>query len=287
MAGFYPDIPAPRIPYDRNGTMVTKITVSNGSIATLTQTQIQQLNDESTSGLNVSLGDWRIALIFPEPVDIAAWFVDPSHNSGLSSLTADTSTDTTNGFDGTWTSQGSYVDGATLPTGYRNSIETRSIANVKAVRFRAAYSGAGTNGGAMMNSIHIYGVPAATASTDRLEFWHPTLDQPLSATPAFFDWGDRPRSTEVIRQVRVKNLSSALTASTITVGIQALTDTSPTVTSQHTFAYNGGAYSATCAIASLAPGEISQSIDVRQTILATAVLGLWAQRIYADAGGWA
>jgi hypothetical protein len=127
---------------------------------------------------------------------------------------------------------------------------------------------------------------ANTAATQRLLFWHPTLNQPLSDFPAYFDWGNRPRSSVATRDVRVKNTSDILTASTTVVGVEALTDASPTFVGQHTVSLSGGGFGASVVIPTLAPGQVSPVLTVKQDLLASAALGPWSQRLYAEVGVW-
>jgi hypothetical protein len=290
MAGSYPDIPAPRLAYDRDGSVAFYVNASS-IVSTLSLAETQALQDEGqattyTVGYNGGVTQ-HVGVMFPQLMDISGvhLLAYPTVGSPASPQLR-YSTDTTNGFDGTWNNSVTIAlgtSGTAVTPAYRNSISALSLTGVKAVRFAIPTSAIG-NPSIVLRTMHFYGQPSA--ASDRLEFWHPTLDQPLSQTPAHFDWGDRPRSTTVNKQVRVKNLSATLTAGSITVGMEALTDSSPTFVGQHTFSYNGGAYGATCSISSLAPNTISEIVDVEQALTGTASLSLWAQRIYANAGTW-
>lgn len=281
MAGSYPDPPAPRMAYDRDGTQLFRVASSGtGTPTSSTQAQLTDSNRESGTGPGNWVQDYS-CFIFPELRDMAGiWALGT--NSGAPSgtqFTAQVSVDTTNGVDGTWTT---YVASFTVAQNYkpsfRNNIAIATATGVKAVRVRC------TNAGNQSILVHLYGTLSATS--ERLEFWHPTLDQPLNSSPAHLDWGNRARSTTQTRQFRIKNISSIATANTITVGVEALTDASPTYVSQHQISYNGGAYGATASISSLAPGAISAVCDIQQALTSTAALGLWNQRVYANAGSW-
>lgn len=282
MAGAYPDIPGPRMAYDRDGTQIYQW--ENGTL-TPAALPATGLNDETLGAWNVGLANKWIAFIFPEPRDLVGYLLGARHNSTLSAPSWQSSKDTTNGIDGTWTSYGAATIDANMAMDYRTAIQPASVTAAKAIKFNIIWGGVGTNGGANLDGFHLYGQPSATG--DRLEFWHPTLNQSLNATPAWFDWGNRPRSTSATKQFRIKNLSTILTASGITVGVEALTDASPTFVSQHTFSLDGGStFSPTVTISSLSPGQFSPVITVKQDLSASAALSLWAQRFYANAGSW-
>lgn len=280
MAGNYPDTPGPRLAYDRDGTQLFRVAANGtGSPTSTTQQQLIDTNKESGNGTG-NFGDDYACLIFPEPRDLVGiWAVGTNGGPSATNMTSQVSTDTTNGVDGTWVNWLSFTVAANYKPSFRTHIATGAANGVIAIRVKQV--GLSNQG----KIIHLYGTPSAAAS-DRLELWHPTLNQSLNITPAYLDWGNRPRDTTATRQFRIKNLSSALVANSITVGMESLSDASPTYVSQHQFAYNGGAFASTATISALAPGEISAIIDVRQTLINTASLGLWAQRVYAATGEW-
>lgn len=277
MAGLYPDVPGPRIAYDRDGSSGVSFTGA-GAVTVLTAGQLATLNDEDNDAVAPGSGG-GIAILFPQLTTIIGWFTSKGNLAGAASFF--TSVDTTNGFDGTWVQfSTALTNNQNINPGHRQLIKTATpVANIKAIRVNAA---GGTHG---YEAIHVYGYP--DASSDRLEFWHPTLDQPLRTTPAYFDYGDVPRSAANIeRDFRLKNLSVSLTANTITVGAEAATDASPTYVSQTEFRYNGGSYAATASLGSLAPDTISNVFTTKFDISATAALSIWVQRYYADASSW-
>ena len=276
MAGNYPDAPANRMEVDTDGTVGALIT-SGGTITVLTATQMQNLNDESDSTTIASPGtNGFTAYVFPELRDIAAVFF--SHSTGNATISV--STNTTNGFDGTWTTvlAAAARTSATQPN-YRTGIELATAGGIKGIRSLSSSTGT-------PRTFHVYG-KNTSLNSDKLELWHPTLDQPLYQTPAFLDAGDTMRSTTADLTFRLKNLSASLTANTITVNAQALTDAaSPTMVSGITFDYNGGGFAATASVGSLAPGAISAVFTLRHTVPSNAVLGIWTQRVVASAASW-
>lgn len=281
MTGTYPDIPAARMAYDRDGTQMYKI--SGSSVITARPgSDLTAWNGEAlASGFSFgSGGSGYEVIVFPELRDLKAISIGYI-NSGITSM--ETSANTTNGLDGTWSALTVPPMAPLTRDAMRNNISARVANGIKAVRFGLT-SGLSVFGVYFM---HLYGITTAGQNPNRLEFWHPTLDQPLSDTPAFLDWGDRPRATSVIKQVRVKNRSALLTANSITVGREALTDASPTVVSQQGISLDGSTYSSSVVLpGSLAPGAISPVVSIRLTSLSTTVLGLWTQRFTAVAGTW-
>jgi hypothetical protein len=142
-------------------------------------------------------------------------------------------------------------------------------------------SGAASGAGAF-HTIHLYGEYAVDVT--RLAIWHPTLDEEHSG--AYFDWGDVPRGTTSTRQFRVKNLDDALTANSVGVTVEALTDTTPSVPGQHSLSADGSTFLPSLNIGALGPGEVSDVLHVMRTTPADADMGLWALRIVALAGSW-
>jgi hypothetical protein len=289
MAGNYPDAIGPRIPYDRDGTVGVLYNVSSGSLTQQSQAILTGINDESSAGtawgLSAGAAYWS-GFIFPAAVDLVGYFVAHGGNSYQWSFGAiQTSTNTTNLSDGTWTQvAASHAYNSSVSPTYRTGQISLAAPGIKAIRFYNSPGGGSV--GLSWIVMQLYGRPSATS--DRLELWHPTLDQSLNLTPAYFDYGDVARGTgPVTKGFRIKNLSTSLTANSITVGVEAPTDSSaPTYVSQTQFSYNGGSYASTAGLASLAPTAISQPFTAKLDVSASAILGVWAQRYYAQAGSW-
>ena len=290
MAGSYPDAIGPRVPYDRNGSVGLIYDTGSGSISQMSQAQMTGINDESSAGTQISISggstQFWLGFIFPTPIDFMGYFIlYRGTKSQWTDGAIQTSTNTTNFMDGTWTQiAASHTTSTPVTPGYRSSQTSLSATGIKAIRFRYTSGGGAISYG--WAAVNLYGKPSTV--TDRLELWHPTLDQPLSDFPAYFDYGDVSRGTGAIeRDFRIKNLSTTLTAGTITVGAEALTDSgAPTYVSQTQFRYNGGSYAATASLGALGPNSISLPFTAKLDTLATAALGLWAQRYYAQAGSW-
>lgn len=293
MAGNYPDVPAPRMAYDRDGTIGLRVNYTLGTSTQLTAGELTNMNDESDSTvMTISPSNnnqqWGVVLVFPQPRDITGYSMFFELTQGGTIQGVESSTNTTNGIDGTWTNHGNYVNSGNIVTAIlmRTSITSLSVAGIRAMRW-LNFSGAG--GARNVRGLQVFGAIATGETPDRLRMWHPTLDEPLddnnSADGAFFDWGDIQRNTTSDKTFRIKNNSAALTANSIVISQQTPTDTSPAVNSQFTFS-DGGAFAASIDIGNLAPGAISPVITKRFIRPSNAVLSLWTSRTIANPTSW-
>lgn len=267
MAGNYPDPIGRRMAWDKDGTAL--VTINNvNAITQRTTVEKQNINNE-TSGTGLNPNQLVTAVIFPELRDIVGLMVYALNHSAW-----ETSVNTTNGLDGTWVSRTTPVEATNSAPGYRNGQVSAGWTSIKAIRFYSF--------GINYNlKLHLYGDMTAGQTPDRLRVWHPTLDQIIP--PAHLDWGNVPRGSSADRQFRVKNNSSTLTANTVTVSIEALSDTTPSVPGQYSFSFDGITFTSTVQIASLGPGAISAPITVRRVTPSNATLSLWTTRIIAEA----
>jgi hypothetical protein len=284
MAGNYPDAPSWRMAYDRDGTQVFKITAA-GAISQLTSAELIAMNNEGEDGftaVNYNGGSGSLVFIFPESRDLDA-FLSIRGGYGPNGMTVSVSSNTTNGLDGTWTTISTAMPlGVVVKPSYRTAIVSTTALGIKAVKFGAIASGANDW---VPTALHLFGEPVPGANPNRLELWHPTLDEKLP--PAYFDWGDVPRSSSADRTFRVKNLSSSMTAGAVRVAMESLTDTTPSVPAQHTISYGGGSFLAQVNIGDLAPGAISGVVTLRRVTPSNAVLSLWSFRVFAESTAWA
>ena len=288
MAGNYPDVPAPRMAYDRDGTIGFKYIAGAVTPTQLTGGEMAQINNETenTWWSQDTVPDWYYGLLFPQLRDIIGYFNCAYFNTGSNPIVMYTSTDTTNGMDGIWTNRGNLSQQSGVAN-YRTAISTVSWLGVKGARLHLDFQGG--SGVRTIKKLHLYGSIATGETPDRVRMWHPTLDEPLddttSADGIYFDWGDIQRNTTSDKTFRIKNNSATLTANSIVISQQTLTDTSPTVNSQFTFS-DGGAFAASIDIGNLAPGAISPVITKRFTRPSNATLGLWTSRTIADPTSW-
>jgi hypothetical protein len=274
MAGLYPDYPDNRIAYelldakwyDTAGPSEYDISVSAST------------NSENFAwnwAFYGTGGNQYKSLLFPFNMDITH-----IHFSGGRAGLTQWSADTTNGIDGTWSGLSVPTYGASVQSA-RQNIYPVSLPACKAIQL---YMDPGASNYTYVQAVHLYGKPTAGQNPDRIEIWHPTLDQRVSG--GYFDWGDAPRTSTADRVFRIKNLSDIFTANTVTVSSTALTDASPSFAGTHLFS-TGGSFTATVAISSILPGQISGPITVRRTTPSNAQLSLWTTRIKAEAGSWA
>lgn len=284
MAGFYPDAPGLRMAYERDGTTGLFLNTKTGVILqTLTAPQMAEMNDEDTAypALNPDDNSWcGLCFIFPELRDIVGHRGDVDYGSG-SEQGCYWSADTTNGIDGTWTYAGATGFQVTFNLPGLRTINAVSITGARAVRWMRIFGGSNTRYN--VRSMQVFGRPSSGQNPDRLRLWHPTLDQEVGG--AHFDWGDIRPSSSADKEFRIKNNSGSLTANTITVSLDAPTDTTPSVPAQHTMAKASapGTFGATVTFTSLAPGAMSEIITLRRVSPVNAVMNLWWARILASA----
>lgn len=260
---------------DRDGTVGVLIDAVNVPTQ-MTIGQMQSLNNESNDG--VGTGDFvNMAFIFPELRDVDGYLFI---RSAYGSITVYTSVNTTNGIDGTWVQiQAPYVPPVTVVPQYREQIRSSTALGIRSIRFTG-----NVNNSPFNMAVHLYGEISPAQNPNRLVLWHPTLDQRV--TPSFFDWGDVPRSSSADKTFRVKNLSATLSANSIRVAQDVLTDTTPSVPGQHTLSTDGTTFLAQVNVGTLAPGAISAITTLRRVTPSNAVLSLWAHRVFAEANSW-
>jgi len=285
MAGNYNDVPGQRMAYDRDGTVCVYV---NGTSATQqAQSLMVTMNDHGTTGWNFpDEGNLQGVLIFPEKRDIVGVHqaVEYGGSSGWNTYYGfKTSVDTTNGIDGTWVTQASPTTGIGNRESMRENITPYNLTGIKAVKWHWAGSWYGA-GQYFRIKPHLYGGPTSGEAPNRLRFWHPTLDQEVDG--AYFDWGDIPRSTTVDKDFRIKNPSATLTAETVGLTMEALTDTTPSNVGQHSFTTDGVTFASSVNLGDLAPGVISPVVTLRRVTVADAVFSLWWTRIVASASAW-
>lgn len=293
MAGSYADAPGFKMPYDVDGS--AGFASTGGTPSAMTGTELANFNDETASnGAGGALNGIFIyqGIIFPQLRDIYGFgFHQGMTNSAIT--TVQTSTDTTTGMDGTWTTRVSNYPQASefsagapaFRTTYRGTggVAEASLPylGVKAIRFVG--NGNNNNGNNVASDLHLYGNIASGQSLDRLRLWHATLDQEIAA--GGLDYGDFGRGGSIDRTFRVKNNSSSLTANSILLSLTALTDTSPTVLGQMSIS-QGGSFASTQNIGNLAPSAISAVCTLRIASTSSTILGPWRQRLIATAGSW-
>lgn len=280
MAGSYPDVPGHRIPYDRDGSTKAIINVTDG-IVTATN---QHVNYEVVNviGLNATANSktYAYGILFPQPMDIVGYFLDMfwtgNNTEFFNPELVQTSTNTTNLIDGTWTNSTLVTNNASKEN-QRNLITSLVRNGVVGIRARVVAHNVGA-GRQDIEMFHIYGKPSSAAL--KLRFWEPVLDQEIR--PAHFDFGDVARNTRLGPvQFRIKNPYPTLTAHSVSLTREALTDTAPANVAAYEFSDDNVAWSDSLLLGDLSPGEITPVLYVRRTTPAGAVTSLWNVRFVA------
>lgn len=272
MAGSYPDPPGHRIAYDRDGS--TGVWTQAGVyVRDLTQAELTDLNKERSGMTSSSVWNGHEGVVLlPVPHDLS--HVDGSFNNQFQTMSLAYSTDTTNGSDGTWTALANGRYSSDL--GAMRSPTAVGASGVVAVRFDSGWD---WDPGELYR-LHLYGTPVTPY--DGVEFWHPTLDQRLDPV----EYGNVPRGNQADMTFRIKNMSASLTANAVVLSAEALSDASPSVADDFTFAPDGSTFTSTLDIGNLAPGAISSVVTVRKQTGVDAALGLWWPRLLADPTSW-
>lgn len=274
MAGSYPDVPANKIPLDVHGGVIINISAGPSQ---LDASALRSLTGDSCNRIIDEVYGATYSFLFPYKIDITHWFLGIYAEYGAPSFSY--STNTTNGVDGTWTAVSiPYTYGTKSAT--RTSIVSYPLAGVKAFQMALGYG----LGSQELRAFHIYGTPSAGQNEDRLEIWHPTLDQ--VAPGAHFDWGDTPRGSSADKTFRVKNMSDSLTANSVVLSFDTISDSSPSFGGSHTLSTDGSIFTSSVTIPSISPGQISPVITVRRSTPSNAQLSLWSTRLKADATTW-
>jgi hypothetical protein len=259
--------------------------ISNtGLLTAMTSTNLRDLNSEAENGPLLAASCYQVAIIFPTPLNVAAVFIASSSTNPIAVYTSKNST---NGMDGTWLLRAVAASRfrdvkpnyriATEMVTFGGGVDSQDVVGIKMLGTTQQLS--------TIRGFHVYGDPSSMATTDRLQIWHPTLDEPLGA--AYLDWGDVPRSSSADRSFRVKNRSTTLTANNVAVYTEALNPGTPSVSGMHTISANGGATFLTSqTIASLAPGAISSVFILRRVIPNNAQVSTWSARVGADVATW-
>lgn len=288
MAGSYPDAPSRRMAWDVDGTVhLERRVVIPGSTsvdqwAERSAANRQDLNDEDpNSGYDLNPGAgtstvFHILWIFPELREFDGWFFNAA--GGVQTpLTSDveTSPDTTNGIDGTWTTRiAGYTLGGEDLDSYR-SVTSQAVGSIRAVRY--AYQANDNQSRRNIRRAHIYGEISPGETEDRLLF----IDEATGVEyTAPIDFGDIPRGSSEDFQFRLKNNSTTLTINNIQYTAESIFESSG---DWYTFTLPAGnTYQATRQIASLGAGVTTGIITGRRITPAGEALQVHAGRIVAS-----
>lgn len=280
MAGFYPDVPNYRMPYDTDGASLYYWSSTIPSIVSLTESQMRNANSENNDiaySNSHSLGQSIIGLVFPELRYIYGYFI----NISFVPTAVEYSTNTTTGLDGTWSvvDQTVFYTNTKVLSEYRtniNSLTMNSGNPVKGIRF------VGQTTDPNIKAFHIYGKKAS--ASDRIVFWHPTLNQEVS--PSHFDFGDIEGGTEYKKEFRLKNVSTNRSANNITISIDSTNNTTPALTDQFSLSPDDVLYSDSIVLDFLAYGSISDVFYIKKEQVLESAYGPYSLRIKTNPEVW-
>lgn len=305
----YSALPDHRIPYDNDGTVVGYAIYANygsnfagalagGLTAYLSQSDLAELQDDDAVQIgpltfsNTGDNQHCLWLFYPEQREVTGIVLeDPGETwtgtRGLQSSgnAIQGSNDTTNGVDGTWETASLtggwpvYHRGGSGTTGldkWRSGIKPVSFTGGKRT-IRLGIHWVGNNVTIGLSLLHLYGEKAAGQTPDDLVFIdHDTTPGVEYQAPE--DFGDRPLGTSVVRQFRVKNVSTTKTANSINIQCN---DADFAISTDST------TWVVTINIASLAAGAQSSTMYIRNTTPAAGnLLGPRFARIVAVVGSW-
>lgn len=305
MAGSWPDMPNRRMAWHRDGTLLWWV---DGSISGTTRENLQlenaaffnsasrqELNDEDTVTVGGSFGGAGSAekyygFTFPEPRDITGIYYG-YHRGGTTGGGIDTqfSTDSDSAIAviNTWTPSyiSDEIDPYSVENSYRTLITTANHSQTGVRSIGILWSKGSVGDGSAIYCVHIYGQINASYTPDRLLY----IDQDTGLEfDSVLDWGDVPRGVQLEHDIKVKNNSSTLTASSITLDFEALTGTSDT---WHTIKETGGAFGNTLAITSISAGATYPSganvITIHLTVSDTETFGPSAAYLFDTGTTWA
>lgn len=269
----YPEATRPRRAYDADGSTVW---VVDGSVATAADpADVTELNQSSEGGgVAVGTNEW-LAIVFPARITIDAMFVA---HGGTSDTTLDieTSLDSTDGEDGTWTPQGSVAvkrgDTVTDDDTWRANLVTGLSLTCRAIRIEP--------GTTRWQNWHLHGSGSQEVSGLRI------LSDEYSAFPSgTFDWGRCARGSSEDTQVVVQNPTTR-DALGVVLTIEA-GETSDEFADQHYLSIDGGRnFAATVNLGVIGAGARSTVVHVRRVTPAAATVGARSARLVASAAGW-
>lgn len=279
-----------RYAYDRYASGFYFVDPDDLAATAMSGTQLTNVNREANANsLNLVCNDLtdtiRVGFVFAEQTTITHYMVVSTNDLGQW-INVQVSLNTTNGFDGVWTTidavmLGAFYDGNVNPHFRTRAAGLAGAANVKGIRFSH------TNDiNFDVRAIHLYGAPGSLATTTRLAVWDPVLDQP--AVIEALDFGDSPKSSSKELRFRLKNVSASAIATATSVAVESITDPGPGPDTSAMFLFskdNGITFAAAANVGTLSPGQISVQVLARLVVPNNADLGTWCARVVGSSGG--
>lgn len=289
MAGSYPDVPSRRMAYDGDGSVFLFRRTETASYPW------QEVSDDNTALINSENSaqaltgfdpagqfnnhNGELALIFPELREIDGLFFQTNKGTANFITAVDASTDTTNGFDGTFSSViANYTDVADVIDSWRDNITSLAESNRRALRINfLGYKGANMS----FRMLHIYGEISAGETPDRLLWFDDNTGLEFTAD---VDYGFTPRGGSEDIDIRLRNNSAGLTANTVQYTAE---DLYQDAAAWFTATLPGGStFQATQQIASIAPATTTGVIVLRRITPGDQTPGVYAARELANVASW-
>lgn len=280
----YSAFPDRAIPYHIDGSIIKFMNATAGVTKTLSSEEMAELNDFDYTMISLTGGPTYCVVFFPELRDISAIFATvmgyyiQAYLRQINSL--QWSADTTNGLDGTWNNAtvAEYPPAVNDLDSWRKSIKAvTGISGAIAIRF-SINLGTGQNW-AGIYCLHLYGTKHSGETEDDILFLDAEDGDAEFAIP--LDFGDRPAGTSEIHQIKVKNVSPDMAASTVTLTVHDDNDLIRVADS------SSGPWNTSKVIASLAANTASAVIYVKcETPAPPTPLGPQKPYIDVTVGSW-
>lgn len=264
----YPLDPGPRIAWDWDGTYVYFFANQNSAPSPLDMDVMKWLNSENDADVITLSTGQSLVFKFPSTYNLDGYFL-----RGSGYLTLDQTYDMIN-----WNNIA--ANHLEYNFFYRDNIDSLTASyGIKALRVSCGTYNSSTT----VKDFFLYGKSAYDDGSNVIAFWEPLIDYPLGA--GTFDWGDVGQGSSADKMVRIKNLG-VNTAASVTLTLDTMTDTDPSVLGQYLFSTDGVTFTGGLTLPSINPGTISPPIFVRRVTPTDAALGLQSVRILATVGEW-
>lgn len=271
----YAALPARRMPYDIDGTVVGQCFPGQTITSYPSQAGLQGYQSDVLSPYgptNPNNGTTRTVLFFPESREVAAVFT-VAIGGQAAPVFVQGSNNTTNALDGTWETASLTPSGGTTWTetdSWRNALVTVSFAGTPSTLDVQSntQTGLGSLGDrtGQIQMLHVYGAKTSGQTPNDVIFID--VDDTGTEFTAPEDFGDRPLGTTVVRSFAIQN-TSTLGAHTITLQLDdtdfalGTTSSGPWVQSIDPPDLAAGAQSATYFIKNTTPAAGSATLGPR------------------------
>lgn len=263
------------------------------------------------------------ALLFPVPHRLRGIFITTYPADWYR---IETSVDTTNGLDGTWTLLDEYVLGTNVPliegltsvnllTGARGTqtaispkdyyrllqhdntdgvgimplagVAARNVSGVRIYPYRDRKNPSSGNSLPLHSMhLHLYGEPDTEAQGSDY-LQGWRADSDMRLGGATLNFGDVPLSSSSDKQFRIKNQSASHTANNVVISASDLMFYPiPSPAAQFVFSLDGMTWTSSVTVSAIGPGTVSSVIYVRRVTPANAALTTWSPKLNFVVGGW-